>query len=399
MSTSYRFDRMEFAGSLGDLGTLLPLVMGMVLVNGVSVTGIFYSIALFYIFAGLYFAVPVPVQPMKAIGAYAIATGVTASQISASAGLICLLLALIGCTGTIDVIGRLIAKPVVRGIQLSTGILLMVRGIEMVLGNSSMQLSAKAAEPFFVLQDIGGVPLSIILGTLGLCIVLSLLGSKRYPAALVLILSGVAAGLLLIKPGLLDQLRPSFHLPQLLPFGIPVKADLTLALFVLVLPQLPMTLGNAIVANADLSHSYFGESARKITYRSVSLSMALANALAFLVGGIPLCHGAGGLAAHYKFGARTGGSNLIIGALFLVLAISLGPEALTLLHLVPFSILGVLLIFAGCELCLTILDITARKEMFVVFLILAVTLASNLAWGFGAGILLSWLFRSGRFSV
>ncbi len=147
-----------------------------------------------------------------------------------------------------------------------------------------------------------------------------------------------------------DQLVPGIYLPELLPLGFPRIPDLTVALLVLVLPQLPMTIGNAIVANTDLSKEYFGEESRKVTYKSTTLSMAFANGLSFLLGGIPLCHGAGGLAAHYSFGARTGGSNVIIGTLFLALALFFGPHALVLINLLPMSILGVLLIFAGSQL-------------------------------------------------
>ena len=196
-----------------------------------------------------------------------------------------------------------------------------------------------------------------------------------------------------------DQIALGIYLPELLPLGFPEIPDLTVALLVLVLPQLPMTVGNAIVANTDLSKEYFGEDSRKVTYTSTTLSMALANGLSFFLGGIPLCHGAGGLAAHYSFGARTGGSNIIIGTLFLALALFFGPHALVLINLLPMSILGVLLIFAGCQLGLSILDMFARKDMFIVLTIVSVTLTTNLAWGFLVGVVLAYLLRSDRFSI
>ena len=185
----------------------------------------------------------------------------------------------------------------------------------------------------------------------------------------------------------------------MLPFGLPTRLDFTLALFVLVLPQIPMTIGNAIIANSDLSRDYFGEDSRKVTYRKTTLSMAFANGVAFFLGGIPLCHGAGGLAAHYKFGARTGGSNIIIGAIFLAMAVLFGPHALSLMQLLPLSILGVLLIFAGAQLGLSILDMFSRKDLFVVLLMLGITLTSNLAWGFAAGLAAAHLLRSERFTI
>ena len=168
---------------------------------------------------------------------------------------------------------------------------------------------------------------------------------------------------------------------------------------VLVLPQIPMTLGNAVVANADLSHEYFHKDSHKVTCKALCLSMSLANMLSFLVGGMPLCHGAGGMAAHYRFGARTDGSNLMIGAIFIALALFLGPHILAVVHLLPFSILGILLVFAGSQLALTILDIKERKDLFVCLVMLGITLASNLAVAFGVGILLAYAFKSDKLNI
>jgi SulP family sulfate permease len=399
MPARFQYNRMELAGSLGDLGTLLPLALGMIMVNGMSITGVLYSIGIFYLLAGFYFAVPVPVQPMKAIGAYAVATGMAASQVAASVGLVGLFLFLIGITGSINFIGSLIPKPVIRGVQLSTGLLLMGQGLKMILGKSFQQLAAHSSEPNLTIQAIGVVPIGICLGVLGLTITLFLLKNTKYPAAIVVICLGLLTGLLWGTHIGFDQLVPGIYLPELLPLGFPRVPDLTVALLVLVLPQLPMTIGNAIVANTDLSREYFGEESRKVTYKSTTLSMAFANGLSFLLGGIPLCHGAGGLAAHYSFGARTGGSNVIIGTLFVALALFFGPHALTLINLLPMSILGVLLIFAGSQLGLAILDMFARKDMFVVLIIVSVTLTTNLAWGFIVGVLLAHLLRSERFSI
>jgi len=398
MVQRYRFDRKEIAGSLGDLGTLLPLTAGMIMVNGMSVTGTFLTIGLFYLLAGLYYSVPVPVQPMKAISAYAIATGMSASQISAATGMVSLFLFVIGITGAIDMIGRLIPKPVIRGVQLSTGILLMKQGLAMIIGQSPLQLKASLIEPHLSVQTIGPLPISILFGCLGFLATLYFLPSKKYPAALVVIGSGLLVGFGLGNYGELSAIRPGFFLPELLPFGLPSSTDLTIALFVLVLPQVPMTVGNAIIANTDLSKEYFGNASLKVTYKTTTISMAIANACSFLLGGIPLCHGAGGLAAHYSFGARTGGSNLFIGTVFLALACFLGSQALSFINLIPLSLLGVLLIFAGIQLSMSILDMFARKDMFLVVIMLAITLTSNLAWAFGIGVLLAYLFRWERFT-
>ncbi len=363
----------------------------MILVNGLSPEGIFFSVGVFYILSGLYFGVTVPVQPMKVIGAYAIATGLSAQQIEASGLLIGLFLLVIGLTGAITLIGKYIPKPVVRGVQLSTGTLLMAQGIRFIIGTSKFQALQNAAEPFLSVQTVGHVPIGIIIGAIGGLLTLLFLNSKRFPAGLLLIIGGALIGLILGIPQNIREISISPGFPGLLPQGFPSKADFTFALLALVLPQIPMTIGNAVVANVDLSKEYFGERSKKMTYKASCVSMALANFLSFLLGGMPMCHGAGGLAAHYRFGARTPASNIIIGTFFVMLAVLFGKHSLTITYLIPMSVLGILLLFAGAQLGLTILDMKERKDLFITLLILGITLASNLAVAFMVGIIVAFI--------
>jgi len=393
MPRGYRFDRLEFAGSLGDLGTLLPIALAMILVNGLDPVGLFVSIGLFYVLAGIYYGVTVPVQPMKVIGAYAVATSMAPSQILASSLLLGILLLIIGLTGAITLVERYTPKPVIRGVQLATGALLMSGGIKFMLGESAFQELKGAAEPYLALQALGPVPLGILIGAVGGLVTLLLMDNRKIPAGLTTVLGGLLLGGLLGAGSELKGVGLGLHLPEFMPFGFPGQADFTFALFALVLPQLPMTLGNAVLAYTDLSRQYFGQDSAKVSNRAVCVSMALANGLSFFLGGMPLCHGAGGLAAHYRFGARTAGSNLMIGAIFIVLPLILGGDIVSVLHLLPLAILGVLLVFAGAQLALTVLDLTERSDLFVALLILGITLASNLAAGFLAGIAAAYCLR------
>ena len=399
MKSNYLFNRVEFAGALGDLGTLLPLAIGLILINGLSPAGLFLSVGLFYIFSGMYYGVTVPVQPMKVIGAYAITTGMNASQITASGFLMGLVLLIIGATGIIGLIGRYIPKPVVRGVQLSTGTLLMVGGVKLMLGTSKFQILHQTTEPYLIIQNIGWIPIGIFLGIAGAVLTLLLLENKKLPAAIIIVFGGLILGLAFGTREGLDYLKIGINLPGLLPYGWPTNADFTFALLALVLPQIPMTLGNAVIAYADLSGEYFGEQSKKVTYKATCISMALANFLSSAIGGMPLCHGAGGLAAHFRFGARTAGSNLMIGSIFIALAILLGRHCLTIIYLLPLSVLGVLLLFAGSQLALTILDLKDQKELFVCLIILGITLATNLAAGFIIGIAIAYLLKWQKLNV
>lgn len=393
------FNRMEWAGSVGDLGTLLPLAFAMIMINGLSATGLFLTVGLMYILGGFYYRVPIAVQPMKVVAAYAIAQALTPGVITASGMLLSVLLLILGVTGLVDWVAKVVPKGVVRGVQMATGVLLLSKGATLVIGTSSFQAMRGSVEPFLAIQAVGPVPMSVVVGVIFGAIALFLLNSKKYPAGLVVVIFGALFGLFFGAFRELSGVQPGFYLPRFLPFGMPTSVDFSFALLALVLPQIPMTVGNAVIANRDLSHEYYGDESRKVTDRSLCISMGLANAFAALVGGMPVCHGAGGLAAHYRFGARTHGSNLIIGGLFVILALVFGPGSVNALHLLPMGVLGVLLLFAGTQLALTIQDVANRSDLFVIMLMLGITLTANLAWAFGVGICLHHCLRLGKIKV
>jgi SulP family sulfate permease len=399
MSPLYKFSRLEFSGSLGDLGTLLPLGIGMIMINGLNPGGVFFAVGIFYILSGFYYGITVPVQPMKVIGAYAIAMGLSASQVVASGALIGIFLLIIGGTGAVTFIGKYTPKAVIRGVQLSTGTLLVTQGVKFMVGTSKFQVLREAAEPYLSVQSLGPVPIGIVIGIAGGILTLLLLDNKRFPAGLLVVLGGLVLGVILGTHEGFDRFRLGIYIPKILPYGMPSSIDFTFALLVLVLPQIPMTLGNAVIANVDLSREYFEADSKRATYRGLCVSQGLANLLSFLVGGMPMCHGAGGLAAHYRFGARTAGSNLMIGLIFVILGLFLGTHSLAVVYLLPMSVLGVLLIFAGTQLALTIIDLRDRKGLFVALVMLGITLASNLAVGFLVGFALAYALKSEKLTV
>jgi SulP family sulfate permease len=397
--SKWRFNRREVAGALGDLGVFFPIAMGLVLMNGLEAGSIFVSAGLFYILAGAYFGVVVPVQPMKLIGAYAIATGASGLQISAAAGWMGAILLLLAVSNGAELIGKLIPKPAIRGVQLAGGLLLMGKGVSLMIGTSELQQLKGAAEPYLAVSFAGPIPIGMILGVVAVVMTLLLLKSRVLPAGIAVILLAAVVGLVLGNTVNFDDITPGLHLPTPLPLGLPSASDLMVALAALALPQLPMTLGNAVYAEADLTREYFGDRARRVTPRALSASMGLANVVVALLGGMPLCHGAGGVAAHYRFGARTAGANMIVGALFLITGLVLGKGTLALITLIPFSVLGALLVFAGAELCLTVLDVRKRQEMFVVISVVGVALAANMAAGFGVGVVLAHALKWDKLRV
>jgi SulP family sulfate permease len=222
--------------------------------------------------------------------------------------------------------------------------------------------------------------------------VLLLLDNKKIPAALAALGFGIVAGLFLgglqnqrmgIGPTSVHLISPSLH-------------DFWIAFIMLILPQIPLTIGNACVGTADMCNSVFPNSPMLSRTKAgrFALTMGIANLPAGLFGAVPMCHGTGGLAAHYRFGARTGGAPILIGVIFVVLALALGEFGLSILALIPNSVLGVLLIFAGLELCPLVRSLKSNEEFFVALLIAGIALAvPNMAWAFGIGIVADLFIR------
>jgi SulP family sulfate permease len=374
-----RFDRVELAGSLGDLGTLLPIVVAMILINKLSPTAVFLSFGLFYLITGFYYRLPVPVQPLKAVGAIAIANPamITESVIGAAGIIFGGILLLLAISGTVDKIAKLFTQPVVRGIQLALGLVFLRKGIELII-EKNLFLNGVAGR--FVEYNI-----NLIIGVAVFLMVLALLDNKKLPAALAALAAGIIAGLLL---GGFDGLRFSLG-PTEIRFISPSLKDFWIALIMLILPQIPLTIGNACVGTADTCYSLFPKNPllSKAKAGKFALTMGIVNFPAGFFGAVPMCHGTGGLAAHYRFGARTGGAPVMIGALLVGMALAFGEFGFTLLTMIPNSVLGVLLIFAGLELCPLIRSLRSNEEYFVALLIAGIALAvPNMAWAFVIGI-------------
>jgi SulP family sulfate permease len=387
-----RFDRVELAGSLGDLGTLLPIVVAMILLNGLSPSAVFLSFGLFYLVTGFYYRLPVPVQPLKAVGAIAIAypAVITESVIGASGIIFGAILLLLAITGTVDWIAKLFTQPVVRGIQLALGLIFLRKGIELIMGKN-LFLSGVAGR-------FAEYHINLIIGVAVFLMVLALLDNKTLPAALAALVAGISAGLLL---GGFGSLRFTLG-PTDIRFITPTLKDFWTAFIMLILPQIPLTIGNACVGTADTCYSLFPKHPllSKAKAGKFALTMGIANFPAGFFGSVPMCHGTGGLAAHYRFGARTGGAPVMIGALLVVMALAFGEFGFTLLAVIPNSVLGVLLIFAGLELCPLIRSLKANEEFFVALLIAGIALAvPNMAWAFLIGIAADLFIRGMRIKI
>jgi len=357
-----RFSLMEVSGSLGDLGTFVPLILAVTLTTGMDLGMILLLAGLANVATGLFFGLPVPVQPMKAIAAVVIADQLTGSDIAAAGLLMGGLMLVIGVTGWSERAERLIPRSVVRGIQLGVGIKLAVKGIGFATQST--------------IPGIDGV--IIALASLGL--VAAGLRWRRFPAALVLVAVGAAMALWNIPN--LDQLAilslPSFAFP------IIEMDNWSNGFWQGALPQLPLTLLNSVVAVCALSGDLFP--GRKIALSAMATSVGLMNLVSCGLGGFPMCHGSGGLAGQYRFGARTGGSVVMLGVAKITMGLLAGASIMIVLQAFPMSILGVLLLVAGLGLAAPARDQRGMAQIGPMLVTATGCLVINTGFGFVAGI-------------
>ena len=175
---------------------------------------------------------------------------------------------------------------------------------------------------------------------------------------------------------------------------LPTLDDIATAFVLLLIPQIPLTLGNSMVATADLAKDYFGKRAKRVTYRNLAGTISVGNLLAGLVGGMPVCHGCGGLTAHYRFGARTARANFIIGTAFIAVALLFAKMSPSFLRGIPLSVFGGSLIVVGVFHALLARDMRKKKDVALVVAMGLVTLFyKNLTLALCAGLLLREVLR------
>lgn len=369
-----RFDRSEWAGAFGDLGTLVPFLLAYVTIVGIQPAGMLLAFGVAFIAAGAYFRTPFPVQPMKAIGAVA-ATGaaqtavITPESVAVAAlatGVIWLALA---GTGAAERLAKWVGRPIVLGITLGLGIAFMLEGVRMM--SAGIWLAAP------------------------LLLITILLLSNRALLAMVLILAAGVAWAVVTEPGIagaLSRVETGFKLPEW-PFGGLSWQAVFVGVVLLALPQVPLTLGNAVIAPVEFNNREFPS--RPTTERKVAVSTGIMNSLGSLIGAVPMCHGAGGMAAQVSFGARTGGAPVIIGVLLVVLALFFSDSVATLLRLFPAPALGVMLFLAGIQLSLGSCDFSKDKGERFVTLGTAALSIFNVGVAFVFGIAILWIVRRG----
>ena len=369
-SSQLRFDRHEIAGGLGDAGLLIPLAVAMITLNGINATAAFVLVGLAYAGTALYFRVPVPVQPLKAFAAAAIALGLSAETIAAGALLMAAAMAGLAATGAAGWLAARFPLVLVRGIQAAVALLLAKAAIELAERGNWEGLPAIAPAA------------SVAMALVACALLFTARRSQVVPGTLAVLAGGVAVGLAVGRwPG-------GVHLgPETVSVAVPDLDAFGTALTALVIAQLPLTFGNSVVATADAERTYFGARAGRVRPNRLAASIGTWNLAAGLAGGLPMCHGAGGVTAHYKLGARTAGATLSAGVLFCALGLAFGDSLPALLQVLAPGALAGMLLFVALQHALLAASLRRTGDRVIAAGVGAVTVASgNLAIGFVAGV-------------
>jgi len=352
---SFEFNLRELAGSMGDFGTLFPLAIGYIVSCGLDPAGFLVMMGLANIVTGLVYRLPMPIEPMKVLAVVAIAQKWTPSMIYASGFAMGIIWLLLSITGIMDFIAKTTPHPVIRGIQVSLGILLSFQALKMMTD---------------------GWTIAII----SILIIIALRQNRYAPAALVLVLMGL---IIMMAKGQFGQVgAPAFSLPQFTTFSLQeVWQSLLLGGFA----QIPLTATNAVIATSALIKKYWPD--KPVSEKRLSLNMGVMNLVVPFFGGMPMCHGAGGLAGQYYFGARTGGTNIMEGTLEVLAGLFLAGSIAAIFAAFPTAIVGAMMFMVGLELAKFGKGIRLDKDFIPLAATVAVSLIGNMAYGFVSGIL------------
>ncbi|MGL5511130.1 MAG: putative sulfate/molybdate transporter, partial [Microcoleaceae cyanobacterium] len=362
IKSNIKFNRHELAGAFGDLGTDLPLIVGVILAADLRSTDVLVIFGVMQILTALYYQIPMPVQPLKAMSALVIAQKLDGSILYGAGVAIGLIMLLLSLTGGLDWLARIVDKSIIRGIQFGLG----------------LQLSLLALKDYIPSQGINGY----ILATIAFFITVIFISDRHYPAAILVIILGLIYALT-SQVNLWELMgQVSFQLPQ---WQAVSRENIVTGFLLLALPQIPLSLGNSILATKQIATDLFPE--KPISIRQISLSYSLINLVSPWFGGMPTCHGSGGMAGHYAFGGRTGGSVIIYGSIYLIIGLFFGPVFQEIVKVFPLPILGILLLFEGLTLILLLKDLTESTTKLSISILVGL-IACSLPYGYLIGMII-----------
>lgn len=357
-----KFNRQEFGGAFGDIGTDFPLIVALILATGLSTPGVLIVFGLMQILTGILYKIPMPVQPLKAMATLVIAQQIGGNVLLGGGLAIGVIMLILSATNLLTKISELIPKAVVRGIQLGLG----------------LSLSMLAFQKYIPAQGATG----LVLALAAFAVIVFLIDNKKYPASIIALVLGIFYVVIFDIHSLHSGVL-SFNLPQL---TLPSLEDITKGLLLLALPQIPLSLGNSIIATKQVADDLFPDK-HTVTIKKIGLTYSLMNLIIPFFGGIPSCHGSGGMVGHFTFGGRTGGSVIIYGLFYVIIGMFFGTAFDSIVKIFPLPILGVILVFEALSLMILVQDLIDKRRDFVIALLVGI-IAAGISYGFIVALVL-----------
>ena len=355
-----RFNRFELAGAFGDIGTDVPLIVGISLAAGLDGASVLVMFGVMQLLTGLTYRMPMPVQPLKAMAALVIAQEIDGGILYGAGLAIGFVMLLLTTTGLLDWLGRAIPKSVVRGVQFGLG----------------LQLASIALTRYVQADGFHGY----VLAAGAFLVVVALMGHRHVPAALPVVGFAVLYAVLVNMDRDTVAQSIGLHLPRM---HAPTWQEILTGFVVLAIPQIPLSLGNSVLATRQLARDLFPE--RAVSMRKIGYTYSVMNLINPWFGGIPTCHGSGGMAGHYAFGGRTGGSVVIYGLLFITLGLAFGSGFDAVVNAFPLPVLGVLLLFEALALLWLVRDLAPSGSDFTIAVLVGLV-AVALPYGYLVGM-------------
>jgi hypothetical protein len=318
----------------------------MVVASGLDATSVLVVFGALQILTGVVYRMPMPVQPLKAVAAIVITQQVAPGVLHGGGLAIGLIMLLLTLSGGLAWLARIVPRVVVRGLQIGL----------------AMQLGMLAILKYVPSEGTAGLALA----GMSAVVMLVLLGNRRIPPAPVVVLLGVAWALAFTVDAGTIAAGAGFALPSP---RTPSAAELWAGLVLLAIPQVPLSLGNSILATRQIAHDLMPERP-ELRVSSLGLSYSAMNLVAPFLGGVPVCHGSGGMTGHFALGGRTGGSVIIYGALLLAIGLFFGGSFGVIAQVFPRPMLGVLLAVEAGALAVLSRDLLGNRKQMVLAILL-----------------------------
>ena len=357
----------ELSASLADLGTFLPLVLGVLIVTQMDPVGVLFGFGIFALVTGGLYRRPIPVQPMKAVAAMGIAGMLSADAMVATTVVMGCVLLVLSLSDVITRIRRFIPNSIMHGLKLSLVMSLIV------ITHSRLE---------WQWMDVG-------------LLLIGLIALQWTPLKSLSALFMIVIGMWLWMP--LERVSVGFD-PSLPTLIWPSLESFLIAMRDATLPQLILTITNALILTAVIAHAYYPEDQPRVTEQRLARSSGWANLLLAPFGAMPMCHGAGGLVAHHAFGGRSGWTMALFGLFCLILGLGFGDGVLQLLAAIPGSVMVMLVLYAAWQIADPKTMMTLKPSC---YLVIGCMVVVSVFWGLFPAIVAGWLaevLRTGRWA-